>query len=165
MVGVPTRRIGREANVYAYGRMLDVAQNPGTSSNKTRNVLHHGRNRLLSLARRLGQQDPAGMDPCQRKQYDADLALLLQMCQTQYILRLRVLERRGVNVSMWTADRESRYLPGSGPDLIRRANRLAAAFDNGDEVAPQLMELVRVAGIGPFLRWPKRTAKAGYRVR
>ena len=165
MVAVPACRIGREADVYAYGRMLDVAQDPGTSLNKTRNVLHHGRNRLLSLARRLGRQDPAGMDPCQRERYDADLALLLQMCQTQYVLRLRVLELRGVNVLMWTADRESKYLPGSGPDLIRRANRVAAASDNGDEVGPQLTELVRIAGIGPFLRWPKGTAKAGYRAR
>lgn len=165
MVAVPARRIGREADLYAYGRMLDVVQDPGTSLNKTRNVLHRGRNRLLSLARRLGRQDPAEMDLCQRKWYDADLALLLQMCQAQYILRLRVLERRGVNVAMWTADRESKYLPGSGPDLIRRANRLAAASENGDEVGPHLAELVRVAGIGPFLRWPKRTAKAGYGVR
>ena len=153
MVGVPTRRIGREANVYAYERMLAAAQDPGVSPNRARKVLRRGRNRLLMLARRLGRQDPAGMDPSRREQYDADLALLVQMCQAQFVLRRQVLERRGADLSEWAAEPDYQRLPGSAPDLISRANRLAAVSGDADEVGRQLAELVRIAGIGPFLRW------------
>ena len=105
------------------------------------------------LARRLGRQDPAGVEPSRQDQYDADLALSVQMCQAQFVLRRRVLERRGADLSEWAAEPDYQRLPGSVPDLIRRANRLAASSGDADEVSWQLAELARIAGIGPFLRW------------
>lgn len=67
------------------------------------------------------------MEPCRREQYDTDLALLLQICQAQFMLRRRELERWGVGLSEWSAEPDYQRLPGSAPDLISRANRPAAS--------------------------------------
>ena len=57
-----------------------------------------------------------------------------------------------MDLSEWSAEPDYQRLSGSEPDLISRANRLAASSGDADEVSRQLAELVRVAGIVPFLR-------------